>query len=258
NLVALGIGTQLLTAVGDDEVGDWLLGETTLAGVDITAAIKRVGMATGRYIAVLEPGGNLGVGLADMAAIESLGRQDIEAASSLINNATAIFADVNLVPDTLAAIFAIAAATKTPVAVDLVSPAKLTRLPADLSPIDLVVGNRLEAATLLGAGGATLDLASAIVGRGAGAAVISDGDGPLGWCEKNVTGTARGTLIPRHAEVVDVTGAGDALHAGIIAARLGGASLQMASKAGLVAASRVVSSSAHALKISATEEISTP
>lgn len=258
NLVFYGIATRLLTAVGDDETGHWLLGEIAAAGVDVSPVIKRANMATGRYIAVLDPEGNLAVGLADMVAIESLGRHDIEAASSLIGGVTAIFADTNLMPGTLAAIFEIAAKAGTPVTVDLVSPAKQTRLPGNLSAIDLVVGNRLEAETLLGAGGAAVDLAAAIVDRGANGAVISAGEGPLGWCEKNAGKKTCGSLLPHRTDVADVTGAGDALHAGIIAARLAGASLEAASKNGLEAARQVVSSSAHALHRSRTEEITAP
>ncbi len=258
NLVALGIETGLLTAVGDDETGNWLLGETAAAGIDISPAIKRDAMATGRYVAVLDPEGNLAVGLADMAAVESLGPEDIAAAVSLMGSSTTIFADTNLMPDTLAAIFKIAADTNSSVTVDLVSPAKLTRLPADLSPVDLVVGNRLEAEALLGFEGPAVDLAAAIADRGANAVVISDGGGPVGWCEKTATNKLCGSLMPRRADVVDVTGAGDALHAGIIAARHGGASLQVASEAGLEVARRVVSSSAHALNKSMAKEIFAP
>jgi len=247
NLVALGVDTRLLTAIGDDEIGDWLLSQTAAAGVDVSPAIRRTGMATGRYIAVLDTGGELAVGLADMAATESLAPAEIFAASELIETVAAIFADTNLKPETLTALFKTAADSATPVSVDLVSPVKAARLPDDLSPIDLVVGNRREAVSLLGLEKSPADLAAAIVDRGAKAAVISDGDGPVGWCELTANGKDNGNELPPRLTVVDVTGAGDALHAGIIAARLGGATLQNAVVAGLKVAGQIVSSPAHAL-----------
>jgi len=247
NLVALGGSAQLLAAIGDDEIGDWLLSETAAAGVDVSPALRRPGMATGRYVAVLDTSGELAVGLADMAATESLTPAEIEAASKLIETAGAVFADTNLKPQTLTALFKTAANSATPVSVDLVSPVKATRLPADLSPIDLVVGNRREAMALLGIEKSPVDLAMAIVRRGANAAVISDGDGPVGWCGKSVNGADSGIVPPPSLKVVDVTGAGDALHAGVIAARLGGAALKDAVAAGLKVAGQIVSSPAHAL-----------
>lgn len=247
NLAALGIGTQLLTAVGDDEIGDWLLALTAAAGVDVSPAVKRPEMATGRYIAVLDPDGDLAVGLADMAATESLGQSDIETVSPLIARSEAIFADANLMPQTIAALLEIAADAGVPVTIDLVSPTKARRLDALLPGIDLVVGNRGEAASFLGQDGTAVDLACAIVARGAAAAVISDGAEPLGWCDSANGGQTCGTLVPLPAKVVDVTGAGDALHSGIIAARLGGADIQTASRAGLEVARQVVSSPTHAL-----------
>jgi len=247
NLVALGVKTQLLTVVGDDEAGDWLLARTRLSGVDTSPAIRRAGLATGRYVAVLDPGGELTVGLADMAAAESLTPADIETASGLFGRSGTIFADANLRPETLVALFDIAAKSGSPVTIDLVSPAKATRLPADLSSADLVVGNRREAMSLLGIETPPANLATAIVDRGAYAAVISDGDGPVYWCGKTASGYDCGSQSPPVAKVVDVTGAGDALHAGIIAARRDGASLADAVSAGLKIAARIVSSSAHAL-----------
>jgi pseudouridine kinase len=243
NLVALHCRAALLAVVGDDAPGGWLLEATAAGGVDTGPSISRAGAATGRYVAVLDAGGDLIVGLADMAATESLGPADIAAAAAAFGSADAVFADANLLPGTLAAIRAATRARGVPLTLDLVSPEKARRLGTAALGADIVAGNRDEAGALLGQAGSLAALATALVAGGAGAAVVSGGTEGLGWCD----GRMSGALPASPARVVDVTGAGDALVAGLLAARLGGGGFEAACRAGLDAAAAVVEAEGHAL-----------
>src|SRR5436190_19595532 len=56
NLARLGARVELVTAVGADADGAWLLSETGAAGVGVSHA-ARVGPSTGGYVAVLDADG---------------------------------------------------------------------------------------------------------------------------------------------------------------------------------------------------------
>src|SRR2546430_1789563 len=63
NLVRLDIETILLTAVGDDEGGERLLGQAVGSGIDITEALIVEGFRTGAYMAFLREDGTLEYGI---------------------------------------------------------------------------------------------------------------------------------------------------------------------------------------------------
>lgn len=243
NLAALGVGVSLLCAVGDDGEGSALLAAAEAAGIDVSLSLRRPGLATGRYVAVMAPDGDLVLGLSDMAATEGVSPGEIDAAAPAMARHGAVFADANLMPETLAAVRHVTKTRDLLLAIDLVSPEKARRIADHLFPVDLLFCNCDEARDLLGSTGECLDLARSLVRAGAGAAIVGDGAAGLGWA----TRAESGATAARSVEVVDVTGAGDALVAGVLAARLGGAPLAEAIVAGLDAAGQVVGSEGHAL-----------
>ena len=78
NLARLGTPTRLVSAVGADALGDLVLTATSEAGVDVTG-VRRLPGATATYTAVLDAGGELVVGVADMSAAEALTPEDVDA-----------------------------------------------------------------------------------------------------------------------------------------------------------------------------------
>ena len=71
NLARLGSRVALVSTVGSDPDGDWLLEATAAAGVDVSPVLR--GGQTGRYVALLDAGGELVAGVSDMAATDALG-----------------------------------------------------------------------------------------------------------------------------------------------------------------------------------------
>jgi len=97
----------------------------------------------------------------------------------------------------------------------------VSRLPADLTGVDLLFTNLDEALALLGAsppgddpadGAAATAAAAGLVARGVGAAVVTRGPAGAWVATASGTGWVPAVLGP----VVDVTGAGDALVAGTL------------------------------------------
>jgi pseudouridine kinase len=215
-LAGSGFRVELVSAVGDDEAGATLLAQLSERGVGVRHVRVRPGEATAQYIAVLEPGGELTIGIAAMAVLD---RVDVAALDAAWPVAGRLFCDTNLARPVLAHAVRRARADGTRLAVDAVSALKVVRLPADLRGIDLLSCNRDEAAAWMSAhgrpvGGTDPQLAARL--QAAGAACVLLTRGAAGVVVADREGVHE--LPAVRADVLDVTGAGDALVAGTLAA----------------------------------------
>ncbi|MHB8306261.1 MAG: carbohydrate kinase family protein, partial [Vulcanimicrobiaceae bacterium] len=125
------------------------------------------------------------------------------------------------------------------VALDPVSEPKTSRLPIDLSGVDLLFMNEREATVYLGwkHGAPAAELAWALRERGAASVVLTLGaSGALAASDRCVQ------VPPFGAERVDATGAGDALIAGVLYATLRGDPLEAAARVGTLAAALTIGS----------------
>ena len=125
NLARLGTRVSLVTAVGADVDGAWLLTETATSGVMVDQA-ARVGPSTGTYVAVLDADGELVAGVADMAAVDALSPDLVPA--GLVASAALVVIDGNLPSPTVARVLDVAAAAGVRVVLDPVSVAKAERI----------------------------------------------------------------------------------------------------------------------------------
>ncbi len=239
NLGRLGLQVQLVTRVGKDSAGADLLEQTARHGVDVTLSEATDAAATGSYTAVLQPGGELLIGLSEMEACEGLSWPFLAERWDRIAASTLLFADANLPAETLAALLRAVRERGCRLALDAVSEAKVERLPQDLAGVEMLFCNVEEARVLTGnGGGGAGELAGALCQRGAELAFVSEG--PEGLACRSGEGGLR--LPAEQATVADVSGAGDALVAGVIFARLQGWDLESACRAGLRAARLTVES----------------
>lgn len=206
NLARLGTRVRLVGVVGDDDLGRLVLDATTSAGVDTTHVRTRRG-PTGSYTALLDHRGELVAGIADMAATDELAPEDVPD----LAGARMLVLDGNLSVDTFAHARARAREAGVPVVVDPVSVPKATRLAEEVRDLRCVTPTSDELAALGGV--------DALLGRGI----------ELVWERAGAAGSllhSRDGVVPlaaRLGEVVDVTGAGDALLAAWVHAVLGGA-----------------------------------
>lgn len=222
NLARLGVPVALVSCVGDDAVAPALLAHAAAAGIDVAGVRRVVGATTAEYVAVLDPAGDLVLGVAAMDVLAQIRADDVAAALAARRPAW-LFLDCNLDPAALAGALDAARAAGVRVAVDAVSTPKAARLPADLSGVDVLFCNVDEARVLAGdlpgstdEAGYETELAAAVRRRGCGAVVLTRGvRGPL---VVEASQIAALTIVPRDA--VDVTGAGDSLVAGTLAGLL--------------------------------------
>jgi sugar/nucleoside kinase (ribokinase family) len=234
NLARLGHAVKMVAPRGGDDAGERVAAAVREAGVEDCPFVF-LDRATPSYTAVLTHDGNLVVALADMELYRlfSPRRLQIRALRERFEEADLVLCDANLPAETLNAVAGRARLLGKPLAAIGISPAKIVRFAGCLEEIDFLFMNVAEAEALVGR--RTDDPAewpALLQQKGLTGGVVTQGAG-------SVVAFLRGqTLLldPPAAEIVDVTGAGDALAAGFIDAMLELGDLSQALRIGTAAA----------------------
>jgi pseudouridine kinase len=215
NLARLGTQVALLTATGKDSSGAALLAHAEALGIDTRGALTLDDAASGTYTAVLDRDGEMVVALADMALYDRIDAAFVASRQARLASASLVVADLNLPLDTVDALVHAARQNETPLVLVAVSEPKMARLPRELDGVSLLILNAGELATRVGRPLTRADELEAamrdvqaqgardlVVTRGAEGVLLTTPDGIL-----HLPATA--------ADVVDVTGAGDAFAAAV-------------------------------------------
>lgn len=193
-LARLGATVRLLTVIGNDAWGAWLIAQTAAAGVDTTAIICRPGQ-TGFYVTID------GHGVADAAIVETTPaetwlrtpREDTDLVVLDANPAEAALPEL--------------ARRARRLALGGTSPAKVVRLKSLLPHAWLVCLTVAEARALIGPDAETIEgaaLARVVQTLGPQWVLLTEGRRGLGLLGKEWT------AVPAHpGPVVNATGAGD-------------------------------------------------
>lgn len=240
NLALLSQAVRLIAVVGDDADGRDLVRETARCNVDTGLVETSLEWPTGTYTAAIQPDGELFAGFADMDICESMDRNFIQARWLQIARSTIVFADANLPADSLAWLITGCREHDLPLVIDAVSVSKAGRLPLNLNGLDMLFCNREEARAILRTNERmdTAAMSRSLCQRGAGSAVVTAGSQGLAFATQDDCIE----LASVAAEVVDVTGAGDALVAGTLFGRLSGRSVTDSLRIGLKGAALVIGS----------------
>ncbi|MGJ3264667.1 MAG: PfkB family carbohydrate kinase [Salinarimonas sp.] len=228
SLARLGAPVALASVVGADAAGAEIAAALAALGADVTGIERVADATTAEYVAVHGLDGALHAGLAAMDVLARLDAGFVARAAPALARSGLVFADANCGADALATLVARARGAPWRLALDAVSVAKSARLPEDLAGVAVLFCARDEAEALVGAGLPPADLARALVARGAAAAVVTLGAD--GLVVADAAGATHRPAPP--ADVVDVTGAGDALIAGTLHRLAAGAPLAEALAAG--------------------------
>jgi len=248
NLGRLGYRPSLVSVIGDDTVGTSLVTGVRAAGVDARGVRTVPTEPTAEYLAILDPDGELVLGVAVMAVLDALSESDVDDAWPAAGDGAPgwVVLDCNPRPEVLG--HALERARRDGAAVHLVtvgvSAPKITRLPPDLTGVAILFCTRDEGrAWLAGPGGrpdlsgaSDADLAASLRAAGAQRVVLTRGAaGALA-----VDADAAAEVAGEPVAVVDVTGAGDALVAGTLAGLVDGADFRAAVRRGVRLASLTV------------------
>jgi pseudouridine kinase len=216
NLARLGVNVALMTAIGDDAIGQTVLREAREVGIDTSPSLVVEGGRTGAYLAVFDSAGALHVAVDDMAVLDGITPRYLHDRRKLIADAAMVVVDANLGPAALETLFSITHKTGVRVCADPTSPILAGRLRPYVPELALTTPNAAEAEALSGIGIEDEDDASRVarylVTMGTRLAVVTLGEQGLAYA----TSEESGRFPAIRTKVVDPTGAGDALTAGVI------------------------------------------
>ncbi|WP_230533339.1 carbohydrate kinase family protein [Microvirga roseola] len=238
NLARLGVETSLVSIVGDDENGRAILAALQSLGIDPRGVAVAADRTTAEYVAVLHPDGELALGLADMSIFDGLTPALLSEVWPGLSQGS-LFADCNLPAETLRELIVLCRRQSLPLAIDAVSAPKVMRLPRDLTGIGTLFLNLDEARAFLDSPGIpSIEAVEALLDHGAASVVLTLG--PAGLIAAAPSGAVKIEAVK--TEIVDATGAGDALIAATLAAQLQGRSLEEAARTGTAAAALTLQS----------------
>jgi pseudouridine kinase len=210
NLSRLELSTSLMTCVGDDKEGHWLLKETKSQGVDISQVWVLPTERTGTFTTLLDINGQSIVSMADMNIYEKITTSMFEEKWSYIIASSAVFLDTNIPKECISYLIKRCSDVNIPIYIDPVSPVKAGKLPLRLDGVELLVPNREEAEILANIKIDSIKDCQAacekIRDRGVQNVIITLGDqGAYYFSDEEF-----GLLPPFKTDVVDVTGADEA------------------------------------------------
>ncbi len=213
NLARLGENVHLISPIGLDQRGDWLIEKTRLSGVNTHNVLRHDTLPTGTYLSISNENGELQAAIADMRIIDTLDEAKLDSKQALLKSAYRIIVDANL-PENL-----INWLSKQPLSAefvaDAVSTAKAPRLGSILSRLALLKVNQDEARAILDVDETSPEkLAQALLEKGVREVLLSLGSqGVLYASAKQQIKQACHPSQPSSD-----TGAGDALLAGYLSA----------------------------------------
>ena len=245
NLALLGTDVLLITAVGNDRMGQRLLAQTADAGVNVDYALTIDGANSGTYLALLDGDGALAVALDDSRVMEFITPAHLHRNRRLFRDAKMIMMDGSLTPPAMKTIVRLATQYEVPLCADPSSVRLAHKLQPYLAHLHLVVPNEVEAAELLDVDfhgfdpDATLAQARRLAGIGVDHVVITLSDFGLDYA----TGDEIGYIPPSYSRMVDTTGTGDAVTAAIMFGMINGLPTIECMRLGAAAASLTLHSS---------------
>lgn len=214
NLAKLGENVHLVSIVGQDSYGEWVLEQARLSGVNTQDVIRHPDFPTSSYLALNDEHGHLIAAVADMRSIDALNEKLLETKKNLFQSAQRLLLEANLSKDAITWLSEQHFPGRW--MADAVSAAKAPRLIPILDQLSLLKLNQDEARAILGSTETSPDrLAKAILEKGVECVLLSLGhQGALFKSPKHTL-----HLPAFSPKVVSDTGAGDALLAGWIHAQ---------------------------------------
>ena len=236
NLSRLNLDTRLISAVGDDISGDFLLRHCRAAGIGVEGVQQSGLLPTATYLSILDSNGELEVAVADMRVVDRLSPADIEPQEPMIEGARLIVVDCNLSADVLEWLFTRFAGQA--IYIDTVSETKARRVVPHLSGIHTLKASRAEAVSLSGmpadGEGELRRMSEWFHDRGVGCVCVTLGAAGVFFSDGETRGVRRGALDG--ASILNTGGAGDAFLSGLVRASTDGQPFRQAVDFGLAVA----------------------
>ncbi len=234
-LAGYPLSVELITAIGQGYHAELVRQDCADCGVSL-AHTYSCAEHTGTFLCVLDEDGDLLVGISDMQILSHITPEYLAPMLPMINDAAMAVLDANLPPETLDYL---TKGLEIPIFFDPVSCAKAQRIGDNIGRCYAIKPNRFEAAFLSGKSCDTIRgiyrASDWFLEQGVQRVFISLGQEGVFWAD----GSGNGVLPSACTNIVDTTGAGDAMCAAIIAGCIEGQSTEACAISGNEAGARV-------------------
>ena len=241
NLALLGVDVRFITVFGDDISAQGLKAGCVEAGIDISHSIDVPGASSSTYLFIADENGEMQLAINDMSILEHLSFEHLKSKLDLMRGAAVCVIDTNLPRRTLEWLTSQEGICYF---CDPISTVKASKLDGLLAGIHTLKPNLLEARLLAGAAdgddrvsASPEELASRLLDGGLERVFISLGPDGL-YCADTQESCRLGLDWEAGLgaqQVVNTTGAGDAMMAALVWAHLEGLGLYESARAGMAA-----------------------
>lgn len=239
NLFRLGLKPLIISAVGADLLGESLLSHLKQIGLPCEGIVKFPDQCSAIYLAILNQGGDLHTAIADMDIFAQITPDLINSFSKEILKAPIVIADTNLPIESLDYLSKLCHENNIPLWIEPVSVKKSFKIKDFLGRITYLSPNLDELAALTELSGYVITsdaeirkTAESLLTSGLKQLLITLGkDGVIFVDEQSFK---HFPALP--AQIVDVTGAGDAFVAGTVYGIIQGLTIEKSIMAGLIMA----------------------
>jgi pseudouridine kinase len=207
HLANSGVQVELLCALGNDQAASLLRRSCVAAGISLKFSIETSYPAP-TYMAIHASNGDMVCAVNDMRAMESITPDILTNKLNLLKGFQTCVLDANLSESSLSTV---AESLSIPLIADPVSAVKCRRLLPVMHRLEAIKPNRLEAEALTGEKDIP-SAAKALLGFGVRQVFISLGKEGVYYADRKHSGLLPAIDVP----VVRLTGAGDAMIAGLV------------------------------------------
>ena len=147
NLRLLNLPVTFLTALGKDPYGDRVVAECAMAGIDCERVLRTHDESTSTYLFIADEAGDMRLAISDMAICSLINPAYLAGQRDLLDTADVLVLDANLPEETIRYL---AKTCTVPIFADPVSVSKAGKLKNVLGRLHTLKPNRLEAEQLTG------------------------------------------------------------------------------------------------------------
>ena len=214
NISKLNINSKILSYVGNDALGDFVVNKSRLSSVDTSFIKKHSHLPTSQYLSVLDDNNDMLVSISDMRIIEEMTIQDIDKWNLTIEQSSAIVVDTNIPIPVIE--YLTDKYSNIPLFLDPVSFAKTSKILKLIGRFHTVKPNRLETELISGVkitdNDSMLKAAKIIFDMGCKQIFITLGEDGVFYYD----GENFGQYLHKGVNVISANGAGDAFTAGVV------------------------------------------
>ena len=214
NLARISIPSKILSYVGVDALGDFVINKTTTANVDTSLLIEHSTLPTSQYLSLLDDNNDMLVSISDMRIIDEMTIQDINNWKDTLDHCDAIVIDTNIPVEVIE--YIVEKYNHIPLFLDPVSFAKTSKVLHIIGKFHTIKPNKLEAELISGISikddESMLNAAQKIFEKGCKQIFITLGKDGVFYFD----GEEYGHYLHEGVNVKSANGAGDAFTAGVV------------------------------------------